>query len=334
MDMQSTDSAQVALLKAANPNLKVLMYQTPIHTIGSNGAATPTATGCTSTTDDLTNHPDWIVKDQNGANIHSTWDSTGYLMDIGNTAYQAKCAANAIAQAKRLGFDGVFWDELNGPVSWMLPSGISAPAYPTAASWETALASLLSYLGSQTRANGLISVGNIAGAPDVSTWEQWVGSLDGVEEESFTDGSLGLAQQIPDYQSKLTELAWTQSHGKYELAHSWNTTEAGNTYGLASMLLAAAGTASYATSNNDYNSQENWYPEYTTAQSLGAPSGAYTQLSNGVLERKFQNGIVLVNPTAQSVASFSLGGTYTGSGLTGATTASLSPTSGLILLNA
>jgi hypothetical protein len=254
-------------------------------------------------------------------------------MDIGNTAYQAQCAANAIAQAKRLGFDGIFWDEINGVLSWMLASGVSAPQYANSATWQTAVGSLLSYLGAQTRANGLLSVGNIAGAPSVSTWEQWVGSLDGVEEESWTDGSLGLAQQIPDYQMKLTELAWTQANGKYELAHSYNTTEAGNTYGLASMLLAAGGTASYATSNDNYNSQENWFPEYSTAQSLGGPTGAYTQLAGGVLKRQFQNGIVLVNPTANTVSGLALGGTYSGSGLTGATTASLAPTSALILLN-
>ncbi len=70
-------------------------------------------------------------------------------------------------------------------------------------------------------------------------------------------------------------------------------------YGLATMMLAADGHASYATSNTDYTSQENWFPEYDTAQQLGAPAGPYTVLANGVYERAFAHGIVLVNPTAE-----------------------------------
>ncbi len=61
--------------------------------------------------------------------------------------------------------------------------------------------------------------------------------------------------------------------------------------------------------------------------------GAYTKLSNGAYERQFQNGLVLVNPTANTIGSVSLGGgTYTGSGLTSVSSVSLAPTTGLILL--
>jgi hypothetical protein len=99
------------------------------------------------------------------------------------------------------------------------------------------------------------------------------------------------------------------------------------------MMLAANGNASYATSNTDYTSQENWFSEYDTAEQLGAPAGPYTVLANGAYERVFANGIVLVNPTANTIPSFSLGGgSYTGSGLTGVQSAGLGPTSGLILL--
>ncbi len=123
------------------------------------------------------------------------------------------------------------------------------------------------------------------------------------------------------------------ANGKYEIVHSYNGGEAANMYGLATMLLAANGRASYATSNTNYTSEENWFPEYDTAEQLGAPAGPYTVLSNGVYERSFANGIVLVNPTGNSIPAFSLGGgTYTGSGLTNVQSVSLAPTSGLILL--
>ena len=82
-----------------------------------------------------------------------------------------------------------------------------------------------------------------------------------------------------------------------------------------------------------YVTYEVWYPEYSTGQQLGTPSAAYTRLSNGVYKRQFANGIVLVNPTANSIGTFSLGGgVYSGSGLTNVKSVSMGPTSGLLLI--
>jgi hypothetical protein len=96
-------------------------------------------------------------------------------------------------------------------------------------------------------------------------------------------------------------------------------------------MLATNGSASYSTSNSNYTSQENWFPEYSTAQSLGAPLGTYQVLANGVYERTFSTGIVLVNPTGNAVPSFSLGGVYSGTNLNNVSTVAMGPTSGLIL---
>ena len=99
------------------------------------------------------------------------------------------------------------------------------------------------------------------------------------------------------------------------------------------MLLTANGKTSYSTSNSNYTSNETWYPEYNTAQQLGAPAGPERTLANGIRERVFAHGIILVNPTTASTPQFSLGGgAYTGSGLSQAGTASLAAHSALILL--
>jgi len=99
------------------------------------------------------------------------------------------------------------------------------------------------------------------------------------------------------------------------------------------MMLVAAGHISYSTSNTNYTNNENWFSSYSDAQALGAPAAPYVKLSNGVYERPFSNGIVLVNPTGVTVPSFSLGGgVYSGSGLTQVSSVTLGPTSGLILI--
>lgn len=333
MVLSANNSAEIPVLKAINPNLKILLYQAVMLTNSEDPSDLQTTTGCTPYADDVANHPSWILHDQDGDQAGEGGYPGTYMTDVGNPGYQHACAANAAALAKQYGFAGIFWDTVNGSLDYTMAPGETVPEYPNNADWQSAMSSALAYLGPAMRAQGLLSVGNVGGASSVAQWDQWVGDLDGVEEESWTDAGQGLAQQIPYWSEKLTELSWAMANGKYELDHSWNGGEAANTYGLASMLLAASGRASYSTSNTNYGAQENWFPEYATAQSLGAPAGPYEVLSNGVYERAFSNGIVLVNPTANSVPTFSLGGSYSGSGLTNVQSVQLGPTSGLIMLD-
>jgi hypothetical protein len=209
--------------------------------------------------------------------------------------------------------------------------GLTIPEYPTQRSWEGAMTGALAYLAPALRAQGLMVFGNVSGADSVATWEQWVGHLDGVEEESWMDGGAGMAPQIPFWSTQLAELDWATAHGKYEFVHSHDSGEVGNAFGLASMLLLANGQASYSTTNGGVD-DESWFPEYDTAKALGAPAGPYAVLANGVYERAFAKGIVLVNPTSHRVPSFWLGGhSYSGSGITDAESVSLPATSALIL---
>jgi hypothetical protein len=332
MVLSGNEYAEIPLLKAANPNLKFLLYQAIWMTNINDIATMPTVTGCTPYADDMANHPSWFLRDQNGNLITETGHPDVYAMDVGNSAYQQACATNAAALARQYGFDGVFFDVVDGRISDDVDSSVSVPEYPTQASWDNAMDSALAYLAPALRAQGLSVFGNGSNTISVSMWEQWVGHLDGVEEESWTDAGYGLAQQIPFWAGKFTELNWAAANGKYEFLHSYNTTEAANTFGLAAMLLGASGRASYSATNGA-TTDEYWFPEYDTAKALGAPAGSYTVLANGVYERAFANGIVLANPTGNSISTFSLGGgTYTGSGLTNVQSVALGPTSGLVLL--
>lgn len=325
MVLQSSDAPMVRVLKAANPSLKIFMYE------GIQAAVNAPTSGVTCTAGPWVeaNHPNWILTDQNGNQILYQGH---YLVDVGNTAYQQTCLQNVIPLAKQGGFDGVYWDMVNMKLSWTLPANTSVPEYPTDPSWQAAMYSMLSYAGGQLHSNGLMNIANIGGGIP-SLWQQWNGPLDGAEEESWTDGKQGLLQQVPNWKGKLNNAAWSEANGKILILHSWNTTHTGNIYGLAAMMLIANGEASYSTSNSCYSTCEVWYPEYTTAQQLGAPLGSYTILADGAYERRFQNGMVVVNPTANTIAAAPLGGgTYSGSGLSNVSNVDLPPTSGFILL--
>src|SRR5581483_4306631 len=233
------------------------------------------------------------------------------------------------------GFDGVYWDMVNDQLSWSVPSPQTVPEYASTTAWQNALTSMLTYGEQQLHANGLMQVANIGGALlTPGLWQKWNGLLDGAEDEGFTDPGTGLANGIWAWPKQVAEIQWSEANGKMLIVHSHNATEAGNSYGLASLMLVADGHSTYSTSNNCYASCEVFYPEYTTANQLGAPVGSYFQLPNGVYERWYQHGLVVVNPTSNSVPTFSLGGdTYSGSQLTNVTSVSMGPTSGYILLD-
>jgi hypothetical protein len=330
MVLQSTNASKVPLLHAANPKLKILVYQD-----GLLGRPTDPHgwTACTDYPSISANHPDWFLKDQYGNRILDR-SYPDYLMDVGNPAYQKACVAHAIAMAKQYGFDGVYLDDVTAWVGWTLPSGVTVPEYATTSAWQAAMYSYITYAATQMHANGLMVLGNIGGSTiTTGLWQKWVAPLDGSEEQSWTDAGAGLAQQVWTWPQELANAAWSEANNKLTILHSFNTTEAGNVYGLASMMLVGNGNVTYSTANANYNTYEMWYPEYTEAQQLGAPMGPYSRLSNGVYERVFANGVVVVNPTTNSVGSLSLGGgLYSSPTLTSAKSVSLGATSGQILM--
>jgi hypothetical protein len=327
--LQATDARIVPILRRSNPNLKVFVYQDLAYARGEDPEGVTT---CTSLPVDVAAHPSWFLLGRLGDRITTGGD---YVMDIGNAGYQAACVAHAIQMAKHSGFNGIFFDGVAASLAFEFPGNANpaSPLYPTLKAWQGAMYSMLSYAGRTIHAAGLQVISNIGGsAITPGLWQTWNGPLDGAEEESWTDGGQGLAQQLPSWDEKLADLVWSEAHGKYDLLHSYNATEAGNAYGLASMLLAAGGHASYSTSNRNDLSYEVWYPEYTDAQLLGGPLGPYRQRPDGVYQRSFAKGLVLVNPTGHTVPRFTLpGGPYTDAGHRDIQAVSMTPISALIL---
>lgn len=330
MVLQYTDAAMAPALKAANPNLKILLYTDVRLSRIDDPAGWST---CTSYTSDQTSHPDWFLRDQNGHLIQDKAYPGDYMMDVGNTAYEQSCSAHATTLAQHAGFDGLYLDDVSANVMWSMPAGLTTPQYPTPAAWQSAMYSMITDTASQAHAKGQMVMGNIGGAYSTpGLWAKWNAQLDGAQEQAWNKPSDGAAQQLREWPAKLAEAAWSEANHKFLLLGSYDTTERGNTFGLGSMLLVAGGWSSYSTSNANMTSDEAWYPEYDIAHRLGTPAGALKRLSNGVYERVFANGIVLVNPTQQATQAFSLGGgRFSGSGLTHASSTTMAPMSALIL---
>jgi hypothetical protein len=329
MVLQSAQGSMIPVLRRYNPGLGFFMYQ---HAMFASASDPTGLSMCTTLPQDLP-HPTWFLKDATGANL--TYHGA-YALDVGNPGYQQACISHAVGLARKMGFDGVFFDGVGAKLGYNFGGSpnMTIPEYPTVASFQAAMYSFIAYAGPTIHAGGKMVIANIGGATwTPGLWQQWNGPLDGAEEESWTDGGQGPAQQLPWWGQKLGNVAWSEANGKIVLLHSYNTTQAGNVYGLASMLLVAGGRTSYSTSNGNIVNYEAWYPEYLASAFLGAPLGSYRRLSNGVYERHFAGGVVAVNPSSNAVGPFSLGGgPYSGSGLNAVSSVSMGPMSGLIML--
>jgi Hypothetical glycosyl hydrolase family 15 len=331
--LQGYQSALARRLKAQNPSLKVLVYKDLSAMVDRDPYSGLSSTGVT--TNDAAAHPDWYLLNTSGRRFTFRYYDWMWGADVGNAGYQQKWADNVLSEVRANGWDGVFMDDVNPSLSYHYDVA-SVAEYPSDAAYQAATGSALSAIGARFRAEGKLVIGNFGFWKDYpSVISRWLGYVDGGQDEMFVKvGDNGSASNYVTgsiWETQLQEVKDAAAQGKVFLgvSHSSAGDAAAARYGWATMLLGAAGNARFSFTS-DYTN-ETWFPEYDYA--IGAPSGAESRGSNGVHRRAFGNGLVLVNPTTAS-AAVSFGGTYTGSGLTNATAATMAPHSALVLVKA
>ena len=331
--LQQYQASRVPQLKAANPNLKVLMYK------NLSGMTERTTSGFVSggvATQDAAAHPEWYLLNTSGQRFTSQNFSWVWMADVGSASYQQRWADNVLGEVAAGGWDGVFMDDTNPTMSWHYDVSRIAK-YPTDTAWQAATRSALVSIGSRFRAAGKLVVPNFSNQKSFpAVIKDWMGLVDGGMNEQFlkwgTTTTGPESYDPPDYwELQLKQMKEAEAAGKYYLGitPSTATDRAAARYGFATMLLAGGGKVQFAL-HNDYTN-ERWFDEYD--YTIGTPTGVEVKDASGVHHRAFSNGLVYVNPTASAV-QVSFGGAYTGSGLTNATSATIQPRSGLVLAKA
>jgi hypothetical protein len=330
--LQSYQVGLMQRLKAADPNLKVLIYK------DLSGMVEADQWGGSSSgvsTQDAAAHPEWFLKNTDGQRFtfrHYDWI---WAADLGDAGYQQKWADNVLREMGDKGWDGVFMDDTNPSLSYHYDVERVAK-YPSDAAYQAATGSALQAIGARFRAAGKLAVPNFGFWKDYpQVVNGWLRYVDGGMNENFvkvgTSGAADLYDRTAVWESQLQSIKDAEAQGKLYLgvSHSANTDAAAARYGYATMLLAGGGKAQFAL-HGDYTN-ENWFDVYDYA--IGVPAGAEFKDALGVHRRRFTNGLVLVNPTG-TPAKVAFGGRYTGSGLKDATSATIAPRTALVLTKA
>jgi hypothetical protein len=332
IDLQSWEAGKAAELKAANPGLKVLVYQNlgaMTQGIGPQGRSSSGVNFAEANTA----HPDWFLKGTGGERL--AFEDYGYLWaaDVGNPEYQRLWAANVVRLLASGPWDGVMMDDTNTTNRYHFNSVSKVAQYPTDAAYQKAVRSMLAYVGPAIQTAGKLAIPNMGSwseYPDVV--KEWLPFVSGGMDEMFVKWSKSAGQGYRgghEWEEQVGEIAATEAMGKHFIAIT--QAEPGDTqgarYGWASTLLAGNGHTVFMASNG-HPGEETWLADYEAE--LGTATASAAPVGNGAWQRPFTNGLVVVNPTTSSV-SVSFRAPYSGDGLSNATGTTLGPHDAVIL---
>ena len=178
--LHSDRAALIPALKAANPQLKVLVYKDMAAALSWAGN-TQVPAGVSMAEAEA--NPEWFLRDTTGKRIE--WCDFGgdWQMDVGSRSYQDRWAANVAADMRANGWDGVFVDDTNASQSWHL-CGRTIAKYPTDAAYAAATRSFLANAGPALTSQGFLVIPNIYlpySSSALATWVDWI---------SFTSGGM------------------------------------------------------------------------------------------------------------------------------------------------
>lgn len=293
----------VAAMRAANPNLKLMVYENAAFAQKNEGTRYPSS---------------WYAHDQNGNRVTSIGFGN-YLMDITNPAWAQDGISRCQTDLSANGYDGCYFDMLlRAPLLPSYVSGLPVDSRTgtvwTSADFATAVVKLATAL--RTGLPGIPLAGNELTngsryfATDGSSNAPLLGVLDAAHDEIWLRGGSTGVTRYP------TEKQWLQyvnmlvdigSRGEQAMIQTkvWVPAtaaqlDAWHRYTVASFLLGTDGRSYLNFSSAQTMPQMTADSPYDRVD-VGSPLGAYAKVA-GVYQRTFTKGIAMVNPTAASIA--------------------------------
>ncbi|WNV86926.1 putative glycoside hydrolase [Umezawaea sp. Da 62-37] len=341
--LNAWEGAMVGKFRKANPDIKVFVYKDLSSTRSyacHRGADDPEIPAGVGFCEADKAHPEWFLRSSRGKRFEYSGYPGHWQMDVGNTAYQDRWAANVIKSAKKGGFDGVLMDNALFTCD-TYHVGVCPTAHPTDKSFQAAYRAMFANMRKRFADADLLTVANLANARlHPGMWDAYTENLDGgFDEWWLAFGGSDLLPEAPEgWGSQAAQIASNEARDKitWVQPHFTANDDRSFRYALASYFLVQDGLAAIAeaTATDDYGDPSPPHPEY--GWDLGKPTGPYRSIGTKLLRRDFACGTVVVNanPTASAPVRVPLPSKHLDEHGARVTSVSLPGTSGSILRRA
>lgn len=258
---------------------------------------------------------EWVVEWPGDAVVQEAWfahqaepggprvlncDWGWYLMELDDPSWRTYWAAEVARQLEANDDDGVFMDSLSVPN--YMGAGSYDPPLPELdagfeAAWTERIDDWLTWL--QTR-----PVGDAYLVPNAGSWittrdATTYAAADGLMIEGFAIEGDESPYPLEDWRLQMDRVLGSIERDQAILAQSYAIGSQERMFGLGSYLLVK-GSRTYLTFEG--GSVAEWWPEYDVP--IGAPAETASAIddldadADGVYVRRFENGMVLVNPSS------------------------------------
>ena len=324
-----------AALRAVNPNIRFFVYQNGMFAQSDQGSTYPSSWYLRSATGAQ------IVSKSNKNYLMNPFSTANYGGDAGWAAYVAHRCASKIAQAPLA--SGCFLDQMSSagntdfvtslPVNPQTGKLFTMAQYMAAVNIVGNAAAAVAPIIGNSYESGFRYYTNVDNTVDRSAMgvfeaEHWMGAVQPRD-----------AQTLSKWKMDVQMLIDSQANGHGVLANfedmSTNLSQ-WQAYTVASMLLGNNGNVWIQFESSSSSGPQSWQLDTPLMDApLGTPTETYTTvdqyLQNGVYQRDFTNGRVLVNPGSTSV-TVDLGTTMTTPDGTQLSSITMAPYSGAVLL--
>lgn len=295
----------------------------------------------------LSNHPEWVLKDASGKRLYIDWGCTPgpcpqYAGDIGSPAFRANWIAEAKAAVAK-GYTGIWIDDANMEIRVGDESG--QPAIPvdprtgapmTFANWRRYIAEFMEQIrreipNTQLVANVLWFGGTSIGRDSDQYIRRAYTSVDRLNlERGFNDDGLTAGYAPRDIWSVDVFMQFIDRMHDLNIPVTLDSAGSGKEaweYNLAGFFLVDQGADAVG---EMLLPPGQWWDGWDVR--IGSPLGERDRRPDGVFERKFQRGYVLLNPTRAATKTVALGRTMKRIDGTPVTSVTLAGGRGAVLL--
>lgn len=301
-------------LRYYNPNIEVYVHFSAVSTISTqDGLWDPLDYRWVEQ-----NRPAWFLTDTSNVRIQERYHPGAYLVDVGNSELQQRWAERTVGFALQRGFTGVSLD--NVVRNFLYDNTSSCSQYASNDAYHAAMTSFLQQVSERIRQAGLKVGANFGYVWTASQYPygNWVNYVDTALTENWvrwysrSQQSYGIAS-VPVHMEHLLAL---DRQGNIHSLIQGRATEAEvdirrYLYGFA--LLNYNSFTYFQTANANYTEPPHYLNDYELA--LGAPLDRYALIagdltSGGLLQRRFTNGLVVVNIHPTQVFPITLDSDY------------------------